>query len=820
MSQASASSSAPARHQPRTHAMVGFSSDQSCIVTSTSRRSARRQAAAPSMRLSASSVRSKPAENARPAPVSTTTRTSSSAAARASASSSPATIGTLSALSLSGRLSVIQADGPRRSYRTTSLMRSTFRVATAPRARRGAATIARMTSPVDLAALLEPRLSAVLGASDRGAALDLIANLGRGGGRVIGINPRRTEVAGVRCVPSAADLPELPDIAAVAVGRRASSRPSRTRSRPASGASSCRAWASRTATPGARAREELVALLREAGASMAGPNCMGIATPRGPSAWIGTVLDDMREGGVASVVQSGSIGEALLSIGPRLGQRAIISSGTESICDAADWLAFFAADVRTRAIGLFLETVRRPAAFEDALRAAAEAGKPVVVLKVGRSQAGARRALAHSGAIVGSSARSARSATPTAPSRSPTTPTGSSTSRCSARRAGRAGCAPSCSRTRAARPSSWPTWPTPPACRCPSCRPTWPPSWTRRSPSAARRTRSTTGRSRRPRRSCRPPRWPVRATRRSTRCCSTSTSPSASRTASARTPRTPARALVAAAAETGTFCALLSTATTSAADEVVALAAEGGVPVLQGAGAGLRAVAAAARWSRGCGAYPRRSPRRGAGAGRRARPAPRAGVEAAAGALRRGRDARAARRHAGRGGGRRGGARHGGRGRRPTGRRTRKRSAASRSGCARPSRRARLRRASAGRCWWPRSCAAASRSSAAPCATRSSARSSSAAPGDPGPRRSRRRARSAGPARARGGARAGGGRRAAGRPARQAGAGAVADVLVALGRAMDDCARIAEIDVNPLRVAGSEAVALDALVVLDTDSEA
>ena len=59
-------------------------------------------------------------------------------------------------------------------------------------------------------------------------------------------------------------------------------------------------------------------------------------------------------------------------------------------------------DDGTQAIGLFAETIRRPSAFAAALARAAEAGKPVVCLKVGRSQAAARAALAHSGAVVGS----------------------------------------------------------------------------------------------------------------------------------------------------------------------------------------------------------------------------------------------------------------------------------------------------------------------------------------------------------------------------------------------------------------------------------
>ena len=112
--------------------------------------------------------------------------------------------------------------------------------------------------------------------------------------------------------------------------------------------------------------------------------------------------DTFLPGHVSIVAQSGSIGDAFIACGPRIGFRCVVSCGGEVNRDAADLLAFLAEDEGTRAIGLFLETVRRPAAFEAALERAAGAGKPVVCLKVGRSEAAARATLAHTGALVGS----------------------------------------------------------------------------------------------------------------------------------------------------------------------------------------------------------------------------------------------------------------------------------------------------------------------------------------------------------------------------------------------------------------------------------
>jgi hypothetical protein len=119
-------------------------------------------------------------------------------------------------------------------------------------------------------------------------------------------------------------------------------------------------------------------------------------------AWIGRPPDTTAPGGVAVLAQSGSIADAFLSLGGRVGFRCVVSSGAEAVTDAADYLRFFAEDEGTRAVGLFLETVRRPDAFADALERCALAEKTVVCLKVGRSEAGARAALSHTGALVGS----------------------------------------------------------------------------------------------------------------------------------------------------------------------------------------------------------------------------------------------------------------------------------------------------------------------------------------------------------------------------------------------------------------------------------
>ncbi len=252
----------------------------------------------------------------------------------------------------------------------------------------------------DIHSLLFPRSIAVVGASSRhaGAVEAVVAT----GVTAWGVNPNRDEVAGLRCYRRVADLPEVPECAFLMVNHErveaafeeAAGAGVRAFVVPGVGAEA--GAASRPTT------ERLAARARELGAAVLGPNCMGFVVPGGPAAWNGRPPDTTEPGHVAVLCQSGSIADAFLSLGGRIGLRCVVSSGAEAVTDAADFLSFFAEDDGTRAVGLFLETVRRPDAFVDALRLCAEAGKPVVCLKVGRSEAAARAALSHTGALVGS----------------------------------------------------------------------------------------------------------------------------------------------------------------------------------------------------------------------------------------------------------------------------------------------------------------------------------------------------------------------------------------------------------------------------------
>ena len=257
-----------------------------------------------------------------------------------------------------------------------------------------------MRSVPDVRALLFPRSLAVVGASPRN--VEAVETVVRSGVPAWGVNPNRDDVAGLRCFPTFADLPEVPETALLLVNHERVEQ-----AFDDAAAAGVRAFV----VPGVGAEagvhaaptiERLASRARELGAAMVGPNCMGVVAPGGPMAWIGHPPESTAAGSVSVLCQSGSLADAFLSLGGRVGFRCIVSSGAEAVTDAADYLAFFAEDEGTQVVGLFLETVRRPDAFVAALEHCAVAGKTVVCLKVGRSEAAARAALSHTGALVGS----------------------------------------------------------------------------------------------------------------------------------------------------------------------------------------------------------------------------------------------------------------------------------------------------------------------------------------------------------------------------------------------------------------------------------
>jgi acyl-CoA synthetase (NDP forming) len=158
---------------------------------------------------------------------------------------------------------------------------------------------------------------------------------------------------------------------------------------------------------GAARQAKLEALVSGRGAAMLGPNTTGFVNfadhvAMSSTSRISSTLAPT--GDVGLIVQSGALGSALLEEAARggIGLSHLISTGNEAVSGLADFVERLADDPHTKAIALYVEGFRQPDRMLEAARKAHEAGKPIVIYKTGRSDAGRRMAAGHTGALVGS----------------------------------------------------------------------------------------------------------------------------------------------------------------------------------------------------------------------------------------------------------------------------------------------------------------------------------------------------------------------------------------------------------------------------------
>lgn len=256
-------------------------------------------------------------------------------------------------------------------------------------------------------ALFRPKSIAVVGASEKPTiGRRLIVSLDRIGfpGRVFPINPNYPSVLGRECYPSFAELPEAPDIAVFCVGHRLILDAFVAAAERGIGAAVIYDGGFAERGEDGRALQQQIAdICRERGIALCGPNCMGILNPAGRNS---TYLQEIRDptalaGSVGIVSQSGGFCLSLLTDVSRFGFSHIISSGNEAVLTAADFLEYLADDPDTASIGCFIEAVRAPERFAAALARAAMHDKPVVVLKVGRTERSRRAVTTHTAGKAG-----------------------------------------------------------------------------------------------------------------------------------------------------------------------------------------------------------------------------------------------------------------------------------------------------------------------------------------------------------------------------------------------------------------------------------
>ena len=258
----------------------------------------------------------------------------------------------------------------------------------------------------DIDRLFSPRSIAVVGASLRsGIATTVRDNIALIGGSqpCYFVNPKYDEVDGTPCYPSLAALPEVPDTVVLAVNPLRAARFTQE---------AADAGVSTVVIPGGGVVEGGVAAAAmqaevrrigiETGTAILGPNCMGMVDLTTKSAtYIGDINPWLRRGGVAAIAQSGSVSDAFLHAGTRVGWSRIVSCGSEVVLDVCDYLAYCLDDAETHAVILFVEGFKRAERFLALADRALELGKPILAVKVGRSSQAQAAAIAHSGSLAG-----------------------------------------------------------------------------------------------------------------------------------------------------------------------------------------------------------------------------------------------------------------------------------------------------------------------------------------------------------------------------------------------------------------------------------
>ena len=260
---------------------------------------------------------------------------------------------------------------------------------------------------MSVARLLRPASIAIVGASDKvGPGLNAWLTLQRVGyaGAVHLVTPSRPELFGRKTYPTLDAIRGSIDAVFIAVPQAAVVDAVRAAAaKGAGGAVVLSSGFGEAGADGVRAQAELASIAQAHGMAVCGPNCLGFLNFAGrAAAWGTTVPDHLASGRVAAVVQSGSIGLALLNAGRDIGLSYLITSGNEAVTSAAEYIDYLVDDDEVRVLIGFFEQLRHPRRFVAAARRAAALGKPVIVVKSGRSERGRVAVMAHTGAVAGS----------------------------------------------------------------------------------------------------------------------------------------------------------------------------------------------------------------------------------------------------------------------------------------------------------------------------------------------------------------------------------------------------------------------------------
>src|SRR5918996_160550 len=256
---------------------------------------------------------------------------------------------------------------------------------------------------------LAPRSIAVIGASEKpGVGKAIFSNIINGyNGKIYPITPSNPSVFGLKAYKSVLDIPEEVDLAVVATPNKiVPAVMEEVGKKKIKGVIIVSAGFKEADEQGARLEKEIASIGKKYGIRIIGPNCLGIMSLSQHNLMNATFLKiTPKYGGIALVSQSGAICAATVedAIAQGIGFSKVISMGNKVDMDENDILELLSEDTETKVIVMYLEDIHDGRRFmEIAKRITIQNKKPIIVLKAGRTPEGAKAAMSHTGALMGS----------------------------------------------------------------------------------------------------------------------------------------------------------------------------------------------------------------------------------------------------------------------------------------------------------------------------------------------------------------------------------------------------------------------------------
>ena len=267
---------------------------------------------------------------------------------------------------------------------------------------------------VDLKYFLSPRSIAIVGASNKfdsisGKPLRFLHEQGYEG-KIYPINPKYDDLMGYRCYKSVLELPETPDLALFAVNAKLVLP--MLKQCVEKGVPFATIFASGFAESdeaGAEVQRQIAALSKESGMRICGPNCQGSISLKdraigGFSASMG--IKPLISGPIGYVTQSGALGYSIFSLAQQagVGFSYVASTGNEVDLHTLDFMEYMLESPDTKMMISYIEGIKGGKQFARLSRRAMDLAKPIVALKVGRSEIGQKAASSHTASLTGSDA--------------------------------------------------------------------------------------------------------------------------------------------------------------------------------------------------------------------------------------------------------------------------------------------------------------------------------------------------------------------------------------------------------------------------------